>query len=180
MDLAWIIAVAAAAGGPLTPGAVPVLAPPAALTCAVATPPGRPLTFAPRVGLTPRPVTVRGNLQLTGCVSPDGSAGALRSGWVSLRATADISCTSARHVRGRAVVVWFGWDGRPLGSSRIRGSEGSLATHRPADTLLGGTVTYGPLKGRPTAGGLMPDAGLIGCATQGLERLSGTGRMTFG
>ncbi|QYC44350.1 hypothetical protein Nocox_33915 [Nonomuraea coxensis DSM 45129] len=173
MDLGWIIVMAVAAGAPPA-------APPAALTCAVATPPGRPLAFTPPAGLTPRAVTVRGNLQLTGCVSPDGSASALRSGWVSLRATADASCTSAGRVRARASVIWFGWDGRPVGTSTISGGGGSLATHRPADSLLTGTVTYGPLKGRRASGGLTPGAGLVSCATQGLSRLSGTGTMTFG
>ncbi|MEU4514700.1 hypothetical protein AB0G05_34820 [Nonomuraea wenchangensis] len=173
MELAWIIVVAVATG------AAPA-APPAALTCAVATPPARPLTFTPRVGLTPRPVTVRGNLQLTGCVSPDGSASTLRSGWVSLRVTADASCTSTARVRGRANVVWFGGDGRPLGTSTITGGPGSLATHRPADSLLSGTVTYGPLKGRRASGGLTPGAGLLSCATGGLSRLAGTGTMRFG
>ncbi|MER7361141.1 hypothetical protein [Nonomuraea wenchangensis] len=173
MDLGWIIAMAVAAR-------TTHAAPPAALTCAVATPPGRSLSFAPTVGLTPRRVTVRGNLQLTGCVSPDGSASALRSGWVSLRVTADTSCTSAARVRGRASVIWFGWDGRPVGTSTISGGAGSLATHRPADSLLTGTVTYGPLKGRRASGGLTPDAGLVSCATEGLSRLTGTGTMTFG
>ncbi|MGI5287638.1 hypothetical protein ACQEVF_30465 [Nonomuraea polychroma] len=192
MNLAWIIAVAAAAG-PLSADAAHSLSPPwaggprspgaassAALVCAVATPPGRPLAFDPWVGLTPRRVAVRGHLQLTGCTSPDGSAPGLRSGWVALRATAELSCTSAHRVRGRAVITWFGWDGRPVGTSTLRSQGDHLATQRPADTLLAGAVTSGPLKGEQTRGDITPGTGLLSCATKGMQRLPGAGYLTFG
>ncbi|WP_327589435.1 hypothetical protein OHA25_22365 [Nonomuraea sp. NBC_00507] len=192
MKMTWIIAVAAAAG-PLTADVAHALSPPvaggprspaatspAALICAVATPPGRPLVFDPWVGLAPRRAAVRGHLQLTGCTSPDGSATGLRSGWVALKADGVLSCTSARRVRGRAVITWFGGDGRPVGTSSLRGRGDSLATQRPADTLLTGAVTSGPLGGARTRGGIAPDTGLLGCAAQGLERLNGAGHMTFG
>jgi hypothetical protein len=175
MYLGWIIAAVAAAGPP-----VHAEAPPAALTCAVATPSGRPLTFTPRIGLTPRSVTARGNLQLTGCTSPDGSATSLRSGWVSVKATTQVSCTSARHVRGSAVITWFGADGRPLGTSRLRIRADSLATHHPADALLTGSVTAGPLAGERVRGGISPTTAILGCATRGMGTLPGQGRIAFG
>ncbi|TMR17074.1 hypothetical protein ETD86_23765 [Nonomuraea turkmeniaca] len=188
MNMAWIIAVATAAG-PLSADAGSSLSPPgvggarspsAALTCAVTTPPGRPLVFRPWVGLAPRRAAVRGHLQLTDCTSPDGSAPGLRSGWVALRATAVLSCTSARRVHGRAVITWFGGDGRPVGTSTLRSRGDHLATQRPADALLTGAVTAGPLRGEQTHGGITPGTGLLSCATQGLERLPGAGHMTFG
>ncbi|MGP3960078.1 hypothetical protein ACTWPT_29135 [Nonomuraea sp. 3N208] len=192
MKMTWIIAVAAAAG-PLTADAAqalsppvaggprgPAATPPAALICAVGTPPGRPLVFDPWVGLAPRRAAVRGHLQLTGCTSPDGTATGLRSGWVALRATGVLSCTSARGVRGHAVVTWFGGDGRPVGTSKFRSRGDFLATQRPADTLLTGAITSGPLGGEQARGGITPDTGLLSCATQGLERLAGAGHMTFG
>lgn len=175
MHLAWIVSVVAAAG-PLSPAA----APPAALTCSVATPFGRPLTFAPAVGLTPRRVTVRGYLQLTGCVSPDGSAAGLSSGWVSLKAAAQAACTSARRVRGSAVMTWFGSDGRPVGTSKLRIRGDRLATQRPADALLTGTVTSGVFRGERVRGGITPPTALLTCATQAMSRLNGAGRITFG
>ncbi|GAA3551602.1 hypothetical protein GCM10022419_034880 [Nonomuraea rosea] len=175
MYMAWIVAAVVAAGPPVH--AAPL---PAALTCAVATPSGRPLTFAPEVALMPRNVTVRGNLQLTGCASPDGSATPLRSGWVSVKATAQVSCASARQVRGSAVITWFGADGRPLGTSKLRIRADRLATQRPADALLTGHVTAGPLTNERVRGGISPATALLGCATRGMSTLPGSGRITFG
>ncbi|MFG1706419.1 hypothetical protein ACFLIM_24795 [Nonomuraea sp. M3C6] len=173
MHLAWIIAIATVTA-PQSP------ARPSALACEVATPSGRPLTFTPRVGLTPQRVTAHGNLQLTGCVSPDGSATYLRSGWVTVKATAQASCTSARHVRGNAVITWFGATGRPVGTSELRIRANQLATQSPADSLLTGTVTAGPLSDERVRGGITPATALLGCATQGMSALPGDGRITFG
>ncbi|MFC4122680.1 hypothetical protein [Nonomuraea zeae] len=175
MLVAWIIAAAATAVPP-----VHAAPPPAALTCAVATPSGRPLAFAPRVGLTPRDVAVRGNLQLTGCASPDGSAPQLRSGWVSVQATAQVSCASARQVRGTAVITWFGAAGRPLGTSKLRIRADRLATQHPADALLTGRVAAGPLTNERVRGGISPATAILGCATRGMSTLPGSGRITFG
>ncbi|NRQ36784.1 hypothetical protein HII36_33845 [Nonomuraea sp. NN258] len=173
--------ISAIAGVMAATGALGTLAPAQtpALTCTVATPPTRTLTFAPRLGLTPRKIDSRGNLQLTGCTSPDGSASYLRSGWMAVRATSDSSCASARHVRGRAVVTWFDATSRPVGRSvlRIRGDR--LATQSPADALLDGTITAGPLSGRRARGGITPVMGILRCATQGMSTLSGTGTITF-
>ncbi|GAA1679107.1 hypothetical protein GCM10009733_089940 [Nonomuraea maheshkhaliensis] len=157
-----------------------VSAPAAALTCAVSTPAGRPVTFAPKVGLTPRRVTARANLELTGCSSPDGSAAFLRSGWAVVKAGAHASCTSARQVRGRAVITWFGADGRPVGTSRLRVRADRLVAQRPADTLLTGDVAAGWLVGERVQGGISPATALLGCATRGMSALQGDGRITFG
>ncbi|MGW0805638.1 hypothetical protein [Nonomuraea sp. NPDC002799] len=195
MDLPWIVTVMAAAGAvaPAPPpvslpagvlAAMPFLAPArvtvAALTCAADTPPGRPLSFFPRVALAPGRVTARGYLRLTHCVSPDGSATALRSGWLSLKAVSTTSCTSVRDVRGRAVVTWFGADGRPIGTSKLRVKADHFATHRPADTLLTGAVATGPLADQPFHGDITPSGTLLGCLTRGMSTLDGAGRMTFG
>ncbi|TMR94823.1 hypothetical protein [Nonomuraea basaltis] len=177
MNLAWITAVATALG---PPGPAMAMAGPAVLTCSVATPWSRPLTFTPGVGLTPRQVSVSGYLRLTGCMSPDGSAAGLRSGWVAMKATAHASCTSARRVRGSAVITWFGADGRPIGTSKLRSRGDRLATQSPADTLLSGTVATGPLDGERVRGGITPATGLLTCATQGMRHLPGAGRITFG
>ena len=177
MNLAWIVAAAAVAGplGPLGPAPART----AALTCAVSTPSSRPLTFTPGVGLTPRHVAARGNLELTGCTSPDGSATFLGSGWVSVRATAQASCASARRVRGSAVITWFGLTGRPVGTSRVRIRADRLVAQHPADTLLNGTVTAGLLTGERVRGGITPATAILGCATRGMGALPGSGRITF-
>ncbi|WP_157549102.1 hypothetical protein [Nonomuraea candida] len=151
-----------------------------ALTCAAATPSGRPLTFTPRIGLTPRRVGARGHLELTGCTSPDGTAAFLRSGWASVKATAQASCTSARQVRGSAVITWFGVTGRPVGTSKLRVRADRLVAGEPADTLLNGTVAAGWLAGERVVGGITPPATLLGCATRGLATLPGRGHITFG
>ncbi|UBU11681.1 hypothetical protein [Nonomuraea gerenzanensis] len=151
-----------------------------ALSCAVATPAARPLVFEPKLGLTPRRVAARGHLELTGCTSPDGTAALLRSGWGSVKATAQASCTSARQVRGSAVITWFGANGRPVGTSRLRVRADRLVARRPADTLLTGTVAAGWLAGKPVKGGITPAMGLLGCATQGMATLPGSGRIVFG
>ncbi|MER6000937.1 hypothetical protein ABT120_20385 [Nonomuraea angiospora] len=171
MYLDWIIAIATSA---------PAGLPDPALTCAVATPSERPLAFTPQVGLTPRRVAARGNLQLTDCTSPDGSAPSLRSGWVAVKATAQASCTSARDVRGGAVITWFGGDGRPVGTSRLRIKADRLATQHPADALLAGTIAAGALKGERVRGGLSPAAAILGCAARGMSTLPGSGKITFG
>ncbi|MDX3104917.1 hypothetical protein ACIBO5_29565 [Nonomuraea angiospora] len=171
MYLDWIIAIVTSA---------PAGLPGPALTCVVATPSERPLAFTPRIGLTPRRVAARGNLQLTGCTSPDGSAASLRSGWVTVKAGAVASCASARDVRGSAVITWFGGDGRPVGTSRLRIKADRLATQHPADALLSGTVAAGALKGERVRGGLSPAAALLGCATRGTSALPGNGKITFG
>ncbi|MET7337233.1 hypothetical protein [Nonomuraea sp. NPDC005650] len=171
MYLDWIIAIATAA---------PEGLPDPALTCAVATPSERRLAFTPQVGLTPRRVAARGNLQLTGCASPDGSAAALRSGWVAVKASAEASCTSARQVRGGAVITWFGSDGRPVSTSRLRIKADRLATQHPADALLTGTITAGALKGERVRGGLSPTTAILGCAARGMSTLPGSGRIIFG
>lgn len=207
MNVVWIIAVAAVAGplspasaqttalspaqaaalGPaqgsaLGPAQAAALGPArtAALTCAVTTPSSRPLTFAPNVGLTPRSVAARGNLQLTGCTSPDGSAAFLRSGWASVKATAQASCTSARHVRGSAVITWFGVTGRPVGTSKLRIRADRLVAHHPADTLLTGSVAAGWLVGERVSGGITPTSAILGCATRGMGTLVGDGHIAFG
>ncbi|MGW3348125.1 hypothetical protein ACWDA3_32955 [Nonomuraea rubra] len=176
MNVAWIIALTATAGS-LSAGGAPA---PAALSCAVATPAARPLVFEPEVGLTPRPVQARGHLELTGCTSPDGTATFLRSGWGSVRATARASCTSARQVRGSAVITWFGANGRPVGTSRLRVRADRLVAQRPADTLLTGTVSAGWLAKERVRGGISPATALLGCATQGMATLPGSGRIVFG
>ncbi|MEO3873940.1 hypothetical protein ABGB18_34445 [Nonomuraea sp. B12E4] len=173
MHMAWIIAVTAAAV-PQSP------AEPATLTCHVATPAGSPLAFSPSVGLTPRRVTASGHLEFTGCVSPDGTAAALSSGWVAVKATLQTSCTSTRRVRGSAVITWFGLDSRPVGTSKLRVGADRPAIQRPADTLLIGSVTAGPLTGERARGGVTPATALLGCATQGMAGLAGSGRVTFG
>ncbi|MEV0387833.1 hypothetical protein [Nonomuraea sp. NPDC050643] len=207
MNVAWIVAVVAGAGSlaaapaqatspirtpprpspasfqvPGRPFAQPSPAAPqaTALACAVSTPSGRPLVFSPRVGLTPRRVTARGHLELTGCTSPDGSATFLRSGWASVRADAQASCASARQVRGRAVITWFGVTGRPLGTSTLRIRADRLVAQQPADTLLTGDVSAGRLLGKHVRGGITPPAAILGCATQGMAALPGHGRITFG
>ncbi|MBF8185933.1 hypothetical protein ITP53_09275 [Nonomuraea sp. K274] len=172
MYVAWIVA-AVVATAPLAPAP----ARHSSLTCAVTTPAGRPLTFTPRIGLTVRHVTARGNLQLTGCT---GAATQLSSGWVSVRATAQASCTSARHVRGRAMITWFGATGRPLGTSRLRIRADRLIAQHPADTLLTGTIARGALSGVPVRGSITPPTALLGCATQGMGTLPGDGHITFG
>ncbi|HEX4813626.1 MAG TPA: hypothetical protein VFV66_12835, partial [Nonomuraea sp.] len=168
MRLAWIVALTTATT-PLTPAPAPAVALPGAvpptLTCSVTMPFGRPLTFSPGIGLTPRRVTVRGHLQFTQCTSPDGRAAGLSSAWVSLKATATASCTSARRVRGAAVLTWFGPDGRPVGTSGLRVRADRLATQSPANTVLTGTVRSGPLQGRRARGGITPPAGLLTCVT---------------
>jgi hypothetical protein len=180
MNVAWIIALTATAGylssGAGTGGA----AAPVALSCAVATPAAQPLVFEPKVGLTPRRVQARGHLELTGCTSPDGTATYLRSGWASVRATAQVSCTSARQVRGSAVITWFGENGRPVGTSRLRVRADRLVAQRPADTLLTGTVTAGWLAKEPVRGGISPATAILGCATRGMATLPGSGRIVFG
>ncbi|GGS76556.1 hypothetical protein ACFFV7_07620 [Nonomuraea spiralis] len=193
MKLAWIIAAAAvtapcAWAAPQAPTAVRTQALPrarpaaegAALTCAVSSPKGRPLTFTPRIGLTARPVSARGNLQLTGCLSGDGSAPYLRSGWVTLKSVGQASCTSARHVHGTLRITWFGVDGRPVGTSEVRTRADRLATQSPADSFLAGTVVSGPLARERVGGGITPAMGILGCATGGLSRLPAAGRLTFG
>ncbi|MFI6636240.1 hypothetical protein ACIBI7_45785 [Nonomuraea fuscirosea] len=196
MNAACILALATTAGTSLlatapAPAPPPALAqavartpmsasaPAAALTCAVSTPAGRPVTFAPKVGLTPRRVTARADLELTGCSSPDGSAAYLRSGWAVVKAEARASCTSARQVRGRAVVTWFGADGRPVGTSRLRVRADRLVAQRPADTLLTGDVAAGLLVGERVQGGISPATALLDCATRGMAALPGNGRITF-
>ncbi|SEH02508.1 hypothetical protein SAMN05444920_12746 [Nonomuraea solani] len=179
MNVVWIIAVVTTAG-PLSPVPAHNTAQDTALTCAVATPSGRPLTFTPRVGLAPRRVTARGHLELTGCTSPDGSATFLRSGWASVRADAQTSCTSARHVRGKAVITWFGVTGRPVGTSKLLVRADRLVEQHPADTLLTGSVAAGRLAGERVRGGITPATAILGCATQGMATLPGSGRITFG
>ncbi|MGR6915275.1 hypothetical protein ACU635_13605 [[Actinomadura] parvosata] len=180
MNVAWVMALVAATGAP-GPGAFwPGAAQAVALSCAAATPAGRPLVFEPKVGLTPRRVEARGHLELTGCTSPDGSATALRSGWASVKATAQASCTSARQVRGSAVITWFGTNGRPVGTSRLRVRADRLVAERPADTLLTGSVTAGRMAGERVKGGISPATALLDCATQGMAALPGSGRITFG
>ncbi|GAA4912139.1 hypothetical protein GCM10023334_011480 [Nonomuraea thailandensis] len=136
--------------------------------------------FEPEVGLTPRHVQARGHLELTGCTSPDGTATYLRSGWGSVRATAQASCTSARQVRGSAVITWFGVNGRPVGTSRLRVRADRLVAQRPADTLLTGTVAAGRLAKERVSGGISPATALLGCATRGMATLPGSGRIVFG
>ncbi|MEV4391307.1 hypothetical protein [Nonomuraea sp. NPDC049607] len=181
MKLAWIIA-AAAAATPYASAASPLWAAPDqhALTCAVSSPDGRPLTFSPRVGLTARPVSVRGNLQLTGCLSGDGTAPYLRSGWVTLKSVGQASCASARHVHGAVRITWFGLDGRPVGTSQVRARADRLATQSPADSFLTGTVASGPLSGEHVRGSITPAMGILACATGGLSTLPAAGRLTFG
>ncbi|MEV0615239.1 hypothetical protein AB0I81_18090 [Nonomuraea sp. NPDC050404] len=175
MNVAWVMAVATVWGplGPVQPHTV-------ALSCSVATPAGRPLVFTPKVGLAPRRVEARGHLELTGCASPGGTAGLLRSGWVSVKASAQTSCASARQVRGHAVITWFDAAGRPVGTSKMRVKADRLVAQQPADTLLTGTVTAGWLKGRRVEGGITPPGAILGCATRGMATLPGSGRMTFG
>ncbi|MEU8319855.1 hypothetical protein AB0C33_15960 [Nonomuraea sp. NPDC048881] len=151
-----------------------------ALSCAVSSPAGRPLTFSPRIGLTAKPVSARGNLQLTGCLSADGSAPYLRSGWVTLKSVGRASCASARQVHGTARITWFGLDGRPVGTSEVRTRADRLATQSPADSFLTGTVVSGPLDRERVRGTITPAMGLLACATGGLGTLSAAGRLTFG
>ncbi|MGW4800117.1 hypothetical protein ACWEPC_47640 [Nonomuraea sp. NPDC004297] len=191
MKVAWIVALAATAGV-LGPWAAdgdgragrakprPRSAPAAALSCAVATPAGRPLEFTPKVGLTPRRVEARGLLELTGCASPDGTAPLLRSGWGTVKATVEASCTSARHVRGSAVITWFGASGRPVGTSRLRVRADRLVAQRPVDSLLTGTVAAGWLAKSRVRGDITPAAAILGCAANGMSSIPGRGRIEFG
>lgn len=177
MKPAWIIALVAVAA-PQAWAAAP--ARDSALSCVAATPTGRPLTFTPEIGLTPRRLSARGNLLLTACASPDGSAAYLRSGWVTLKGTGRASCTSAQHVRGTARITWFGADGRPVGTSEVRTRAERLATQNPADSLLSGTVTSGPLARERVRGSITPAMAILACATRGMKDLSAAGRVTFG
>lgn len=192
MKLAWIIVAVMAAATPQAWAAprttVPSVvladdagaAPDSALSCVAAAPQGRPLTFAPAIGLTPRRLSARGNLLLTGCASPDGSAAYLRSGWVTLKGTAQASCASAQRVRGTARITWFGHDGRPVGTSEVRTRADRLATQSPADSLLSGTVISGPLYRERVRGSITPPMAILGCATAGMKDLAAAGRVTFG
>ncbi|MET8865018.1 hypothetical protein ABZW11_18935 [Nonomuraea sp. NPDC004580] len=150
-----------------------------ALTCAVSTPSGRPLTFVPRVGLTTRRISARGYLEFTGCTSPDGSATFLRSGWVNVKATAQASCATAHRVRGTARITWFGATGRPAGTSKLGIKADRLVARHPADTLLTGTVRTGWLAGRRARGGIAPPTAILGCAASGLHAYPGHGTITF-
>ncbi|WP_344488912.1 hypothetical protein [Nonomuraea monospora] len=197
MSVVWIIAMAVGAGpwaagatgaggsaaglsasGPWVAGAS--AAADVALSCAVATPADRPLVFEPKVGLAPRRIEARGHLELTGCTSPDGTATLLRSGWGTVKASAQASCTSARQVRGSAVITWFGVNGRPVGTSRLRVKADRLVAQHPADTLLTGTVAAGWLAKERVRGGITPATALLGCATRGMAALPGSGRIVFG
>ncbi|NUR84507.1 MAG: hypothetical protein HOY71_10520 [Nonomuraea sp.] len=182
MKLAWMIA-AMAAAAPQVWAAVPPgphTVPGSALSCVAVSPTGRPLTFTPGIGLTPRRLSARGNLLLTGCASADGTGAFLRSGWVTLKGTAQASCTSAQRVRGTARVTWFGADGRPVGTSEVRTKADRLATRSPADSLLSGTVVSGPLARERVSGSITPAMALLGCATRGMKSLAAAGRVTFG
>jgi hypothetical protein len=143
------------------------------LSCAVGTPPGSPVTFTPPVTLVPARVTARGALWLSGC---RGRPSRLRSGWVRLRATGQVSCAAARDVRGSAAITWYDASGRPVGSSRLRVGGGDLG---PGGALLTGRVTGGPLDGRRSRGGVTAEAGVLGCAMTGIADMPGTGRISF-
>ncbi|GAA2834482.1 hypothetical protein GCM10020220_042560 [Nonomuraea rubra] len=51
---------------------------------------------------------------------------------------------------------------------------------RPADTLLTGSVSAGWLAKERVRGGISPATALLGCATQGMATLPGSGRIVFG
>ncbi|SDJ58321.1 hypothetical protein SAMN05421874_102305 [Nonomuraea maritima] len=192
MCVAWLLATLTAAAplGPVAPVGPPVAGglfgpvlpaePAVALACEVTTPSTRPLRFRPQVKLASARVSVRGNLELTRCVSPDRSARTLRSGWATMRATAVASCTGARQVRGSALITWFDVTGRPAGTSRLHlGADRPVARH-PADALLDGTVTEGFLAGERVRGDLVTTSTLLDCATRGVPAWPGKGRVTFG
>lgn len=182
MSMACLLAALTACSslGPPDVGGLLGPVPPAALTCEVTTPSTRPLRFRPQVKLASAEVSVRGNLELTRCVSPDRSARTLRSGWAAMRATATASCTGARQVRGSALITWFDVTGRPAGTSRLRISADRLVARHPADALLDGTVAEGLLAGERVRGDLDMSAAFLDCATRGVPAWPGKGRVTFG
>ncbi|WP_336206689.1 hypothetical protein [Nonomuraea sp. LPB2021202275-12-8] len=155
----------------------PAQARPATLTCDVGTPPGGPPTFAPRLGLMPGKVTVRGALWLSGC---HGSRPRLRSAWVTLRGAGHASCAGARDLRGTATITWYNTIGRPVGSSTLRTRGNDLAVRGPGGGLLTGTVTSGPLAGERSRGGITPTDTVLTCAMRGTGAISGGGRVDFG
>ncbi|MFC4056876.1 hypothetical protein ACFOWE_01125 [Planomonospora corallina] len=175
---AAVPAASAAARTAAPASAAPAPAAPAKLVCNVATEPGRPVTFTPAIGLLPANVTAKGTLRLSSCTSPDGSHPRIRSGRLAVRGTGQASCTGVSGLRSRAAITWYDTQGRAAGTSRIRSESRELSGTNPADALLVGRVSSGPLKGRRVEGRATPTTSLTSCTVSGISAIEGSGRLT--
>ncbi|MFC4913013.1 hypothetical protein [Actinomadura gamaensis] len=151
----------------------------AALVCDAATPPGRPVTFSPPVGLIPHRTTVVGVADFTNCFSPNGSRRAVNHGRLTARGTARASCTTARVEDGRGAITWYDAKGRRLGTTTVRPARDQIVGSNPGDAMLSGIATSGLLAGSRVRGTATPTSDVGPCAIIGLAAVHGRGKVTF-
>ncbi|MCP2337420.1 hypothetical protein [Actinomadura rupiterrae] len=151
----------------------------AALVCDAATPPGRPVTFTPAVGLLPHRTTVTGIADLTNCSSPNGSRRAVHHGRLTARGTAFASCTAARVESGHGTIAWYDAKGRRLGTTTLRPVGSQVVSSNPGDAMLTGVATSGLLSGSRVQGAATPTSDTGSCAITGMRAVHGKGKVTF-
>ncbi|MGW0708277.1 hypothetical protein ACWD4G_20360 [Streptomyces sp. NPDC002643] len=172
---AAVLALGALAAGPPTtmaPGRT-------VLTCHVATSAAHPITFAPPLGVRTRATRVSATFRVTGCVSPDRSASRLRSGTATMSGSGRASCSGGSGIGGSVTVRWYDASGRRAGTSVIVPNRRSVNGYNPADALLGGNVTRGPLTGAFMTGSATPTSDVTSCVSRGLRTVSGAGTVRF-
>ncbi|MGI5170351.1 hypothetical protein ACQEU3_38965 [Spirillospora sp. CA-253888] len=150
-----------------------------ALVCDAATPPGRPVTFAPPVGLLPRRTAVTGTARLGNCSSPDGTHRRVHHGVLTGHATAVASCTKARDITGQGEITWYDAAGDRLGTTTVRPARRQILSYNPGDALLVGTAVSGPLAGKRIRGSATPTSDVSRCAVTGLHAVHGKGKASF-
>ncbi|WP_414170478.1 hypothetical protein ACMATS_36650 [Streptoverticillium reticulum] len=149
------------------------------LRCRIATSGERPITFSPELTTQPRLIHVTGTFRVTGCTSPDGSERRLHDGVATIRGSGLASCSGATRITGSGKVVWYDTAGRRAGLSTLRPTLNAVSSYNPADALLVGTVTRGPLTGTSVSGSATPTSDLSRCASSGLSTVRGKGTVRF-
>ncbi|MFI9202281.1 hypothetical protein [Streptomyces sp. NPDC053048] len=153
-----------------------------ALTCALQTAPGRPITFRPSVTGRLRQVSATGTVLLDRCTSPDGSQRGVRSGRLVLHGAGMANCLTADRLEGSGTITWYhGWDrrGYKAGTTRFT-PAGRGSGYTPADAFLSGNAVAGRMAHRHVHGRAVPTADVTGCAARGLRAVAGRGNISFG
>ncbi|MFI1258486.1 hypothetical protein ACH4U6_32545 [Streptomyces netropsis] len=151
------------------------------LRCSLRTAPG--ITLSPAVSGTPRRVSARGTVHLSGCVSPDGKQSRIRSGRLALSGSGLANCSGATGVKGSGTITWYAGANRTggvVGRSVVRPASGGRQGYTPLDSFLGGRVTSGLMAGRSFSGTAVPTNDVRTCLTRGLGRVEGRGRLGVG
>lgn len=149
------------------------------LRCRIATTREHPITFSPDLTTQPRHIRVAGTFRVTDCTSPDGSERRLHDGVATIQGSGLASCSGATRIAGSGKVVWYDAAGHRAGVSTLRPTLDTVSGYSPADALLVGRVTRGPLTGTSISGSATPTSDLSQCASSGLRTVRGKGTVRF-